>query len=296
MPPCFRPFQKINDKTGNLDTLPCGVCNFCLSRKRDDWSFRLQKELKISSSAYFLTLTYDEEHLPLIVDKTTGEVTDTELVKDHLGDLLSSLRHYQKHYDLSTKQRHRAIIKRPKFRYYAVGEYGTKTDRPHYHAIMFNLLPEIMNIIPTIWTKGHCKIGSVTDASIHYVTKYVIDKHGYKAKKQKPFSFMSKRPGLGSIYWEQNKIKHVEQEQQFVVSQGYKLALPKYYAKKSRINETEEEQKIRIFKSFADQREREDKQIRKLQKLSNRPFGQLVERTRVQHEKIRIKSVDKNIL
>lgn len=64
----------------------------------------------------------------------------------------------------------------PNLRYYTVGEYGTQTHRPHYHSIMFNMQPQLLRELPEIWGQGITHHGTVTQASIHYVTKYVIEK------------------------------------------------------------------------------------------------------------------------
>ena len=52
-------------QNGSINVVPCGKCNFCLSSKRDDWSFRLRQELKVSTSASFITLTYATEKMPV---------------------------------------------------------------------------------------------------------------------------------------------------------------------------------------------------------------------------------------
>lgn len=60
----------------------------------------------------FLTCTYDEEHLPSELDKT------------HVPKLIRAIR---------KKYPHRTI------RYYACGEYGENTLRPHYHVLLFGM-------------------------------------------------------------------------------------------------------------------------------------------------------------
>lgn len=92
-------------------TVPCGKCVACLVNKRGDWIFRLQMEMKFSKrKALFVTLTYDQKHCPEKLDKR------------HLQLFLKRLR---KHYPAG------------QIRYYAVGEYGSKMGRPHYHLILF---------------------------------------------------------------------------------------------------------------------------------------------------------------
>ena len=98
---------------------------FCFCNQ---WSFRLREELKDSESAHFLTLTYDDEHIII-----TGNNEPT-LYKRDVQLFLKSLRKLQKQ----------------KIKYYFVGEYGGKTDRPHYHAIIFNLTKDTLVKIPRI--------------------------------------------------------------------------------------------------------------------------------------------------
>lgn len=160
-------------KRGDVRTVvPCGKCNFCLQAKRADWTFRLKQELKVCRSASFLTLTYDDSHLPVVGGFPT-------LRKDHMQKFMKRLRkETSKVSDLS-------------IRYYSVGEYGTRTERPHYHSIMFNVPLEVMDRLRDIWSLGQVMVGTVTGGSIHYVTKYHLNKHnGWEEKgdvREKPF-------------------------------------------------------------------------------------------------------------
>lgn len=157
---CIQPIYL--PKTGL--TVPCGHCNFCLSNRRADWSFRLFQEQKVSQSAHFLTLTYDDANVPQ-------------------GDDCLSL--CKKDIQLFTKR----MRKRngSKLRYYTVGEYGTQTQRPHYHSIMFNIEPKVLNALHEIWDLGQTHIGAVNSASIHYVTKYVINSDKEVSGREPPF-------------------------------------------------------------------------------------------------------------
>jgi len=71
-------------------------------------------------------------------------------------------------------------------RYYTVGEYGTQTHRPHYHSIMFNLQSDVLANLPNIWQNGLTYVGTVNIASIHYVTKYVINRLDAPADLEPP--------------------------------------------------------------------------------------------------------------
>lgn len=102
----------------------------------------------------------------------------------------------------------------PKIRYFAVGEYGGQTQRPHYHIILFNLPIEWVRIDPfgkefseeleEIWKKGIVDIGKVENGSIHYVTKYHLhplnDAWLDSDVREKPFVRMSRKPGIGANY------------------------------------------------------------------------------------------------
>lgn len=60
-----------------------------------------------------------------------------------------------------------------KIKYFCVGEYGGKTNRPHYHAIVFNA---DIQLIPAAWKLGHIHYGNVSGASIGYCLKYMAKK------------------------------------------------------------------------------------------------------------------------
>lgn len=155
---CVKPIQL------GKNLVPCGKCNFCLEVKRGDWSFRLQQELKVAKSAHFLTLTYATEPLHGL-DKTHIQLFHKRLRKEQ------------------------SKVTTDKLRYYVVGEYGTKTNRAHYHSILFNLHSDIVPDLDRIWSHGHILAGSVTPASIHYVTKYVINRHNAYYNKSPPFRY-----------------------------------------------------------------------------------------------------------
>lgn len=197
--------------------VPCGKCAACMNRKRNEWSFRLEVELKHCTSAYFVTLTYEDDKVPL----------------NSLG--LPSV--YKRDCQLFLK-RLRKMLQDCKIRYYMVSEYGSKTFRPHYHAIMYNLPADkklAHDSILNSWSKGHVKVGSVTPQSIAYVTKYVITKEDLPDGLDPVFALMSRKPGLGYQYVDSHKDWHStpSQERMYAVkSGGVKVSLPRYYRKK----------------------------------------------------------------
>ena len=188
----------------------------------------------------FLTLTYDDEHLP-----ETGSL-------DH--------RHMQM---FIRKLRKHCARHGKKIRFYLCGEYGEKTNRAHYHALIYGWKPadekyyttsgsKIKSKIYTsekldkLWGKGKVWTGTVTFESAAYVARYIMKKiTGQAAKKhyerinpetgeiidRKPeYTKMSLKPGIGAT-WLQKYNTDVYPEGT-VVSRGNKGKSPKFYDKK----------------------------------------------------------------
>lgn len=153
----------------------CGQCAECLAQRRAQWTFRLQQEAKQSRYPIFLTLTYEEEKLPL----------GNNIIKKDVQDFMKRLRKNNPN---------------RKLRYYAIGEYGGKFDRPHYHLILWGVPPKAQERISKVWKNGIVKIGTVTQASIHYVTGYIMEKLDKTKGREPPFALMSRNPPLGENY------------------------------------------------------------------------------------------------
>lgn len=216
---CISPQNMMIDEIGRMD-VPCGKCYQCLNQKRNDWSFRLYQEQKVSQSAVFITLTYNDDEIPKMYDPETGEVFQT-LKKEDFQSFMKTLR-----------KRQARKTKKWKIRYYAVGEYGTETQRPHYHAILFNTHLDVLKTLDAIWKKGITHIGECNPASIRYITKYVINKIG-DHDVEKPFALMSRKPGLGENYLTKNKKYHRQTEKMHVINErGKYQKLPRFYQDK----------------------------------------------------------------
>jgi hypothetical protein len=210
--------------------VPCGKCLPCQKKRRSEWSLRLEHEYLFSDSAFFITLTYNDYHIP-----RTKEGYQT-LHKKHLQNYIKRLRNdhvkYVSQYFKCSKKdvKHKA---KP-LRYYAVGEYGSKTRRPHYHLILFNM--DIANLAPLTnqWKAGFADVGTVTSASINYVTKYMFKQFNRKTdKRTPPFSLMSKKPIIGQAYLENYGVHHIESESLEVRDQnGHVRRLPKAYLRR----------------------------------------------------------------
>lgn len=204
------PKLELTDEDKKYVTVPCGKCIMCLINKRTAWSFRLEQELKISDSALFITLTYSDEEIIYGNNEPT-------LVKTDIQTYIAKLR------------RANSV----KIKYYAVGEYGTKTERPHYHAIIYNLDNKTILKIEKLWEKGQVHIAPCNIATINYTTKYMITKNIKKSEgKQKAFSLMSKNLGLNYLSNNIDKY-HVNSESTLVRMQnGNKINMPRYYKDK----------------------------------------------------------------
>lgn len=253
----------------NYAPVGCGKCYNCRYKRISGWSFRLQEELKVSNTAYFITLTYDTHHVPI----TTGRYPMT-LKKKDLQDFLKRLRYYDSEYYANYSTKAKQLQKPKKIKYYGCGEYGgSKKKRPHYHLILFNVVDP--NSIYKAWATAIVEKGvtigfhpfgiidideDVNATNIEYVLKYICkDDQGIgKAKNDfriPEFSLMSK--GLGkdwitvdieTFYNKRLDIAYILRED------GVKIAMPKYYSNKMFTEETKE-QRLPYIKRGIEERE-----------------------------------------
>lgn len=183
---------------------------------------RCMHEAAMHEENCFLTLTYDEEHVP----------EGGSLRKSDYQDFMKRLR--------------RAIEPR-KVRYFHVGEYGSRTQRPHYHALLFGWGPPdrekftvrggypvfTSELLSRLWPLGLHEIGSVTPQSAGYVAKYIRKRFtGSWAKRvygerEPEYATMSRNPGIGAS-WIDKYGPEVYPEDACVVS-GVKVKPPRYY-------------------------------------------------------------------
>lgn len=185
--------------------VPCGKCDLCKAQKANEWSLRLLHELGYHDKAVFLTLTYDEEHLPADASVNVQEFQRyIKKIRKRAGD--------------------RRIV------YYGSAEYGDKYGRPHYHLIVFGLSIYDFDIYDC-WDKGNVFPGTVTEKSIRYTAKYILKK-SYKAEFRKlgrtqPFSLMSK--GIGRQYALDNFERLLRNMTEHY--KGKEVGIPRYYLK-----------------------------------------------------------------
>lgn len=199
---CVHP---INLKNG--EKVACNRCPACRLQKTNEWVLRIMHELNYNKDSIFLTLTYNDEHLP----------KNMELKPDDLKNFWKRLR---KETD-------------KKIKYYACGEYGEKYRRPHYHAIVFGLSSLDKEKIEDAWRLGFVKIGTVTEQSIRYVASYIMDKD--EAIEFKKFTGVMQAPflrcsnGIGKKWAIDNK--DLIAQDLYIKNKGIERAIPRYYVK-----------------------------------------------------------------
>lgn len=194
--------------------VPCGKCPQCLKRRVASWSFRLEMESLLWNKQYFLTLTYNNENVPI---STNGFLT---LRPKDVTNFFKRLR----------KQA-------GKLRYYYCGEYGTSTKRPHYHIILFATSSLFESDIESNWTHGSVYYGKVEPASIRYTVQYydkgVWQKQHVRDDREPEFSRMSQ--GIGKNFLTTKQVKNFldNPQKSFIYDvEGRKIAIPRYYKKR----------------------------------------------------------------
>lgn len=150
-----------------------------MARARE-WSLRCFLEHQRHDHACWATLTYSDANLP------------PTLCVPHLQRFNRNLR------------------KHLRFRFFASGEYGDTTYRPHYHIILFGVPETAAELIQSSWKHGYARVDPLTPAAISYVAGYCSKKLSHKADReerinyetgevytfQPPFTLMSRRPGI----------------------------------------------------------------------------------------------------
>lgn len=201
--------------------VPCGQCIGCRLEKSRQWAMRCHHEAKLYENNCFITLTYDDRHLP----------ENGSLVKKDFQLFMKRLR-----------KRHGDGI-----RFFGCGEYGDKFGRPHYHICLFNfdfsdrLLHSTRGEtkyftsldLNSLWPFGLSIIGDVTFESAAYVARYVTKKlTGALAKDHygtltPEFTLMSRRPGIGRPFLEKYSCSIYPHDS--VLIRGRKMQPPKFY-------------------------------------------------------------------
>lgn len=213
------------DSNRKFVVLPCGQCYACRIAKSREWAARCVLEAKSHDSNCFITLTYDDNHLP----------SDLSLQKKDFTNFIKRLRK-------NTGK---------KIRYYACGEYGDLYQRPHYHACLFGYKPDDLILwsvrqgislyrsaeIEKAWQyQGYCTVGDVSYESAAYVARYVLkkitgaDADSHYNGRQPEYTVMSRRPGIGADFFDKYN-GNIYGKDFIVIRDGIKLKPPRYFDK-----------------------------------------------------------------
>lgn len=246
--------------------IPCGQCLGCRIDYSREWANRMMLELQYHKSAYFVTLTYDDRYVPLhyYSDEETGEAFPSmSLEKRDVQLFLKRLRR-------QTGQQ---------LRFFAAGEYGSSSLRPHYHLIIFGLeLDDLVfykrssqgftyynsATVQKAWSNldsygdripiGYAVVAPVSWETCAYTARYVTKKLTGEAKDyyerfniEPEFSLMSRKPGLAYQYFKDHP--DIYEHEYINISTekgGRKFRPPKYY---DNLYDLEEPEKMAEIKS-----------------------------------------------
>ena len=215
--------------------LPCGGCIGCRVRRARDWAIRCQLELQEHDCAAWVTLTYDEQHVPRPFDQAVPTLRKADLS--------------------AYIKRLRARVHPRQVRFFGVGEYGEQGNRPHYHVIVYGL-PREERHLEGAWTFGFARADPVTPASIAYTAGYAQKKIAQAAaftlpqpfvcedpsadvvdpetgeviaegiriwEFEQPFRLPSRRPGIGAA-----ARRHVGSWRRSAIWRGQEVPVPRY--------------------------------------------------------------------
>ena len=114
--------------TGSFYEHPCGQCMACRITKRQEWTLRGLLEWREWKESWYITLTYNDEHLP----------EDQCVSKEDYRNFIKRLRKaYHKRFPERVEGKNGKMEYIHPLRYMGVAEYGGKFGRPHYHFIIF---------------------------------------------------------------------------------------------------------------------------------------------------------------
>lgn len=172
---CFHPWQGWRTSSGEVVfvergdvveslSLACGWCIGCRSERSRQWAVRVMHEASLYERNCFISLTYDDPHLPV-----GGSL--------YYADFQRFMKRLRKKF--------------PGTRFYMCGEYGDEGDRPHFHAGLFGIdfsedrTPWKLRrgyqvwrspTLELLWPFGISEIGSLDFESAAYMARYVMKK------------------------------------------------------------------------------------------------------------------------
>lgn len=193
-------------------SVPCGKCAGCVKDAATAWSVRCYHEASLSDRNCFVTLTYAEDRCP------------GSLVKSDVQKWLKRVR-----------------SEGVKLRYFACGEYGGQTRRPHYHVLVFgqDFLEGSQKLgydnkyytspfLDDSWGNGFVTVAPVDAGACFYVAGYSLKNIGCDDS----FHLASRRPPIGDG-WLDKYYDNVARLG-FITIEGKRVPLPKAYLSRER--------------------------------------------------------------
>lgn len=194
---CYSPLEAFQLDTGEVVfretkkvlrelSLPCGQCVGCRLERSRQWAVRCLHETQMHESSSFVTLTYNDEHLP---EYGCLRYRDFQLFMKRLRKVF------------------------PEARFFMCGEYGERTGRPHYHACLFGVWFHDRKFWKTspsgfklyrselmerLWPHGDADIGDMSFESAGYVARYCMKKVTGALADNHYRRFV---PDTGEVYW-----------------------------------------------------------------------------------------------
>lgn len=243
-------------------TVRCGKCFACVDNRHKQWAVRLQSEMDCSSTAYFVTLTFDDVHL---LENTL------EFGKREITLFLKRFRHFLKNPYLDISDRYKVPQiegKTANFKYFLVGEFGSKNKRLHFHLLLFNVMynkEKTVDILNLIWGNGLVHIGDIQTGGISYVTDYML--------KSTEKSYMACSKGIGLSFLTDEMVKFHQANQTTLIKNRYgSYPMPRYF--KDRIFTTSEK-RLMYDKFIVNSNPDEVKRIDAYNNLRNRVLHKL---------------------
>ena len=199
-----------------LIEVPCGRCNSCEKRRMRDFQIRLLYEFaQYPDNSYFITLTFNDDSLEKFKDNPNKAV-------------LLFLDRFRKKVNSNNQIRH-----------WIVPEFGTLHGRIHYHGILFNLPladysnQQLADLLESSWSYGFVDISLCRgDGAPRYVSKYVTKSYSNFGKIPRVISSI----GIGKSYLNEENLRFHKDKKGFlrpyILKNGYKIPLPRYYADK----------------------------------------------------------------
>lgn len=270
----LKPFEVDKYPADKIIQIPCGQCVGCRIQYSREWANRCMMELQYHDSSYFVTLTYDDAHVP-----RAKYLTSDASVSALTGELLSepefqeSLTLRKRDFQLFMK-RLRKKFHNQKIRFFMAGEYGSNTLRPHYHAIIFGLRLDDLQLyskspqgfcyynspsLQSCWSDkdgnpiGYAVVAEVTWETCAYTARYVMKKQTGKDAEfytrfnmQPEFTLMSRKPGIARQYYDDHP--DIYKKEYINVSTekgGLKFKPPRYFDKLYDLENPEEMQAIK---------------------------------------------------